>query len=84
MARFNPFGRRQHDTPTLPTHRRSSEDTRVNERWHNGDPYTMAHRPPFMLWLKVTWLDILTMVIMGVIALVVSADLNLPLPHQRD
>ncbi|KAK1508921.1 PAP2 superfamily protein [Colletotrichum abscissum] len=31
----------------------------------------MAHRPPFMLWLKVTWLDILTMIIMGVIALVV-------------
>ncbi|CCF46378.1 PAP2 superfamily protein [Colletotrichum higginsianum] len=72
MARFNnPFARRQNDTATLPTHRRrSSEDTRINDRWH-GREYTMAHRPPFMLWLKVTWLDILTMIIMGVIALVV-------------
>lgn len=29
----------------------------------------MARRPTFMQWLKVTWLDILTMIIMGAIAL---------------
>ncbi|OHE92939.1 PAP2 superfamily protein [Colletotrichum orchidophilum] len=70
MARFNPFARHRQDTTTLPAHRKSSEDTKVNDRWH-GHEYSMAHRPPFMLWLKVTWLDILTMIIMGVIALVV-------------
>lgn len=31
----------------------------------------MATRPTFMQWLKVTWLDIVTMIILGVIALVV-------------
>jgi diacylglycerol diphosphate phosphatase / phosphatidate phosphatase len=31
--------------------------------------YTMSHRPSFGQWLKATWLDILTFVIMGVIGL---------------
>ncbi|KAJ0335096.1 hypothetical protein COL922a_009745 [Colletotrichum nupharicola] len=71
MAGFNLFGRRRHNPETpLPTHRRrSSDETKINERWHRGEPYSMAHRPSFMLWLKVTWLDILTMIAMGAIAL---------------
>ncbi|KAK2731668.1 pap2 superfamily protein [Colletotrichum kahawae] len=71
MAGFNLFGRRRHDPESpLPTHRRrSSDETKINERWHRGEPYSMAKRPPFMLLLKVTWLDILTMIAMGAIAL---------------
>lgn len=43
----------------------------------NSSPYySMATRPSFGQWLKYTWLDILTMVIMGVIGLGVSADLD--------
>jgi diacylglycerol diphosphate phosphatase / phosphatidate phosphatase len=38
-------------------------------RGHVAEPYTMAHRPSFGQWLKHTWLDLLTMVIMGAIGL---------------
>lgn len=31
--------------------------------------YPMAVRPSFGQWLKVTWLDIITMIIMGAIGL---------------
>jgi hypothetical protein len=37
--------------------------------------YSMATRPRFGQWLKVTWLDILTMVAMGAIGLGVSLSL---------
>jgi hypothetical protein len=37
----------------------------------------MATRPSFGQWLKVTWLDIVTMVIMGVLGLGVSLVLPL-------
>lgn len=33
------------------------------------EPYSMAARPSFGQWLKVTWLDILTMAIMGALGL---------------
>ncbi|KAK1750155.1 phosphatidic acid phosphatase [Echria macrotheca] len=33
------------------------------------EPYTMATRPTFGQWLKVTWLDIITMVILGAVGL---------------
>ncbi|TGJ88511.1 hypothetical protein E0Z10_g259 [Xylaria hypoxylon] len=36
---------------------------------HANRTYSMATRPSFGQWLKVTWLDILTFVIMGVIGL---------------
>ncbi|KAI0531747.1 phosphatidic acid phosphatase type 2/haloperoxidase [Xylaria digitata] len=36
---------------------------------HVDSTYSMATRPSFGQWLKVTWLDILTFVIMGVIGL---------------
>jgi len=37
----------------------------------------MSTRPSFGQWLKVTWLDLVTMVIMGVIGLGVSLLSNL-------
>lgn len=36
--------------------------------------YSMATRPSFGQWIKYTWLDILTMVVMGAIGLGVSED----------
>jgi hypothetical protein len=36
---------------------------------------SMATRPTFGQWLKVTWIDILTMFIMGLIGLGVSPDI---------
>ncbi|KAI3328535.1 phosphatidic acid phosphatase type 2/haloperoxidase [Ustulina deusta] len=42
-------------------------DTRRSR--HVSSTYSMATRPSFGQWLKVTWLDILTFVIMGVIGL---------------
>lgn len=52
--------------------------TRTSRKTHgNSTPYySMATRPSFGQWLKYTWLDILTMVIMGVIGLGVSNPLN--------
>jgi len=44
---------------------------------HAAEPYPMATRPSFGQWLKVTWLDILTMIAMGAIGLGVSISL----PH---
>lgn len=70
MPLSNLFARRRRE-PGLPTHhdrRRSSEATHTNERW-DKHTYTMSKRPTFMQWLKVTWLDILTMIAMGAIAL---------------
>ncbi|KAJ4413677.1 hypothetical protein N0V82_008407 [Gnomoniopsis sp. IMI 355080] len=44
---------------------------RTSRKSHNKSSpyYSMATRPSFGQWLKYTWLDILTMVIMGVIGL---------------
>jgi len=36
------------------------------------EPYSMATRPTFGQWLKVTWLDLLTMVVLGAVGLGVS------------
>jgi hypothetical protein len=38
------------------------------------DPLSMSRRPSFGQWLKATWLDILTMAIMGAIGLGVSCN----------
>ncbi|OTA65202.1 acid phosphatase/Vanadium-dependent haloperoxidase [Hypoxylon sp. EC38] len=35
----------------------------------HAEPYSMERRPSFGLWLRVTWLDIVTMIILGGIAL---------------
>lgn len=41
-------------------------------RRHGFEPYTMTTRPTFGQWLKYTWLDILTMAVLGAIGLGVS------------
>lgn len=38
-------------------------------RRHPPQAYSMARRPGFGLWLKHTWLDILTMAILGAVGL---------------
>lgn len=43
-----------------------------NDRVAASQTYSMSKRPSFGQWLKLTWLDILTMVIMGAIGLGVS------------
>lgn len=47
--------------------------------WRHGrrrrEPYSMERRPTFGVWLKHTWLDILTMIIMGAVGLGVSPHL---------
>ncbi|KAH9909696.1 phosphatidic acid phosphatase type 2/haloperoxidase [Xylariomycetidae sp. FL2044] len=40
-----------------------------HKRDHVREPYTMTRRPSFGQWLKYTWLDIVTMICMGVIGL---------------
>jgi len=37
-------------------------------RYHH-EPYTMSRRPTFGQWLKGTWLDLLTMVVLGAVGL---------------
>ncbi|KAI0835187.1 acid phosphatase/Vanadium-dependent haloperoxidase [Hypoxylon sp. FL0890] len=58
------FSRRHPDGATAPTngHHR---DRQV----HDTVAYPMAVRPSFGQWLKVTWLDILTMICMGALGL---------------
>jgi diacylglycerol diphosphate phosphatase/phosphatidate phosphatase len=43
-----------------------------NTNDHVNQSYSMMKRPSFGQWLKYTWLDLLTMVIMGAIGLGVS------------
>ncbi len=59
------FTRRRPDGPAAPANSRSH-----GGRGHAGaEPYSMATRPSFGQWLKVTWLDIVTMIIMGALGL---------------
>ncbi|KAI2617353.1 acid phosphatase/Vanadium-dependent haloperoxidase [Hypoxylon sp. NC1633] len=61
-------GRRQRRTPPAPN---SSSATR-REKWRRRlhfEPYSMAKRPSFSLWLRISWPDILTMFILGAIAI---------------
>ncbi|KAI1764327.1 acid phosphatase/Vanadium-dependent haloperoxidase [Hypoxylon sp. FL1150] len=53
-----------------PPRQNDSEDT-LTQKWHSlfqREPYSMARRPPFGLWLKVTWPDIVTMLLVGGVA----------------
>ena len=47
-------------------------------------PYTMATRPSFGQWLKATWLDLLTMVILGAVGLGVRRCSVLLAPPQTN
>ncbi|KAI0181894.1 acid phosphatase/Vanadium-dependent haloperoxidase [Hypoxylon sp. FL1284] len=54
-----------------PPGQNDSEDT-LTQKWHSifqREPYSMAQRPPFGLWLRVTWPDILTMLLLGALGL---------------
>lgn len=73
---MNFFKRRQHDPAVAETttthHREKSAPVVMNMNTH----------PPFGQWLKVTWLDILTMAAMGMIGLGVrSFPSSKPLPR---
>ncbi|KAK0609571.1 phosphatidic acid phosphatase type 2/haloperoxidase, partial [Bombardia bombarda] len=65
------FSRRPRDGPTTtaaattPTRKRAERHSR---RGH-FDPYTMTTRPTFGQWLKLTWLDIVSMAVLGAIGL---------------
>lgn len=73
------FGRRQHVTDGQATTTLTTPTTKTSRKRHgNSSPYySMATRPSFGQWLKYTWLDILTMVIMGIIGLGVCDIFNL-------
>ncbi|KAJ3561027.1 hypothetical protein NPX13_g9103 [Xylaria arbuscula] len=58
------FNRRGHEANG---HHQHVNDTRRSR--HVDRSYSMATRPSFGQWLKVTWLDILTFIIMGAIGL---------------
>ncbi|KAH6658684.1 phosphatidic acid phosphatase type 2/haloperoxidase [Truncatella angustata] len=47
----------------------TTNGTRHKRRDHVSEAYSMGKRPSFGQWLKLTWLDILTMAIMGAIGL---------------
>jgi diacylglycerol diphosphate phosphatase/phosphatidate phosphatase len=72
MSRFfSRFSRRQADN--------AGSDAPRRDRHHETKRslvMNMATRPSFGQWLKVTWLDLVTMVIMGIIGLGVSTDLE--------
>ena len=70
------FSRKPRDGPEA-----HAATTHSHSKHHNdkGTPYySMSSRPKFGQWLKHTWLDIVTMVIMGVIGLGVSQIIQ---PH---
>ncbi|KAI8625518.1 phosphatidic acid phosphatase type 2/haloperoxidase [Xylariaceae sp. FL1651] len=61
------FNRRNRDG--VPDQRHANGNGTTNRSRHVHSTYSMSTRPSFGQWLKVTWLDILTFVIMGVIGL---------------
>lgn len=62
------FSRKPRDGPAA--HAATTHHQHHNDK---GTPYySMSSRPSFGQWLKHTWLDIVTMIIMGAIGLGVS------------
>lgn len=62
------FSRKPRDGPA--SHAATTQSKHHNDK---GTPYySMSSKPKFGQWLKHTWLDIATMVVMGVIGLGVS------------
>lgn len=49
---------------------------RIHKIWKSleFEPYSMQKRPSLVLWLKATWLDIFTMLVLGAIAIGVSLE----------
>jgi hypothetical protein len=64
------FSRKPRDGPVAPNGAGVSNGHHHAKRTRrSAEPYSMATRPSFGQWLKYTWLDILTMAIMGAIGL---------------
>ena len=57
------------DTNTTATPKSHVKGSGKSKFGRHADPYTMSTRPKFGQWLKCTWLDIVTMAIMGAIGL---------------
>ncbi|KAI1637446.1 hypothetical protein F4809DRAFT_604494 [Biscogniauxia mediterranea] len=47
---------------------------RFSSRCFQSEPYPMARRPTFGQWLKISWPDLLTMLVIGAIAMSVGYD----------
>ncbi|KAH8895716.1 PAP2-domain-containing protein [Thozetella sp. PMI_491] len=63
------FNRRPRDGPVPAGAATNGHHHRRRTHGTHSEPYSMASRPTFGQWLKATWLDILTMAIMGAIGL---------------
>ncbi|KAK4134945.1 putative lipid phosphate phosphatase 1 [Trichocladium antarcticum] len=61
------FNRGQQDAAPLPVAENHGRGRRHHH--HSAEPYTMSSRPTFGQWVKGTWLDILTMAVLGAIGL---------------
>ncbi|KAK5655638.1 hypothetical protein OQA88_5569 [Cercophora sp. LCS_1] len=61
---MGPFSRKQQPAPTG-----AGAPSALRKEHHASPIYTMSHRPTFSQWLKVTWLDLLTMVALGAVGL---------------
>ncbi|KAK3325004.1 phosphatidic acid phosphatase type 2/haloperoxidase [Apodospora peruviana] len=62
------FTRHPRDGPAVAPAAHGTNGHARTRRGHH-EPYTMTTRPTFGQWIKVTWLDILTMAAMGAIGL---------------
>ena len=69
------FSRRSRDGPVANNGQSPSgyHHRRTGPSRNHAEPYSMTARPTFGQWLRHTWLDILTMVVMGAIGLGVSS-----------
>ncbi|RDW66515.1 hypothetical protein BP6252_10150 [Coleophoma cylindrospora] len=63
------FSRRQHEGNVAPANGNGTHEKTSHHGAKQPLIMDMSRRPPFGQWLKVTWLDIVTMIIMGVIGL---------------
>lgn len=66
--------RRKREAPGNGPAEAHAEDATRNQ--HAKNTYGMSTRPSFGQWLKVTWLDILTFILMGALGLGVCVLLS--------
>ncbi|KXJ90739.1 phosphatidic acid phosphatase type 2/haloperoxidase [Microdochium bolleyi] len=64
------FFNRRRDAPRQPRAAAPRNKSRAG-LFRSPEPYTMERRPPFGQWLKVSWLDILTIIILLIISFLV-------------
>ncbi|TLS27442.1 hypothetical protein PpBr36_04106 [Pyricularia pennisetigena] len=74
MPRFGSMFRRRprdnNESPELPTHNRHWRRGRAGRDRVQVESYTMKKRPPFLEWLKISALDIVTLIVMAVLSYV--------------